>query len=148
MLCHIAYVSLARTKLDDDLLSDLLEVSIRNNNRDGITGVLMHHDDLFFQVLEGESRIVEQCYARICRDPRHSSISETLNETVTVRSFPNWLMGYVGPDEVGKYTDGKLSSLADLHELEISPAVSNGIALILAREIFRGFTERRSQRRH
>ncbi|MFZ3585419.1 BLUF domain-containing protein [Loktanella sp. DJP18] len=142
MNCHIAYVSLARSELEPKVLSDILEVSVRNNRRDGITGVLMHHDDLFFQVLEGERRVVEQCYARICKDPRHTSISETLNETVEVRSFPDWLMGYVGPDEIGKYSDGALLSLAELDSPKFSSADRRGNALLLARLVFKGFTER------
>ncbi len=142
MLRQIAYVSLATSPLKPEVLSDILEVSVRNNQRDGITGVLMHHDDLFFQVLEGENPAVEQCHARISRDPRHSSISETLDETVEVRSFPDWLMGYVGPDEIGKHSDGALASLADLKAPEIPYADKRGHALNLARLVFKGFSER------
>ncbi|MEX1663793.1 BLUF domain-containing protein [Thioclava sp. 15-R06ZXC-3] len=142
MLRHIAYVSLSRFPLETQVLSDILEVSVRNNERDGITGVLMYHDDLFFQVLEGESGVVEQCYARICRDPRHSNISETLDETVGCRSFSDWLMGYVGPDEIGEYNDGAILSLTGLKAPELSAADKRGYALELARMVFKGFAER------
>ncbi len=142
MFRHIAYVSLATSPLTPEVLSDILEVSARNNERDGITGVLMHHDDLFFQVLEGESSAVEQCFARVSRDPRHSSISMALDETVEVRSFPGWLMGYLGPDEIGKYSDGALSSLADLNASATSSEDRRGHALNLARQVFKGFSER------
>lgn len=142
MFRHIAYVSLATSPLTPEVLSDILEVSARNNERDGITGVLMHYDDLFFQVLEGESPAVEQCFSRVSKDPRHSSISVTLDETVEVRSFPGWLMGYVGPDEIGEYSDGALSSLADLNASATSSEDRRGHALNLARHVFKGFSER------
>ncbi len=142
MFRHIAYVSLSRFPLDSKGLSDILEVSVKNNERDGISGVLMYHKNLFFQVLEGESRVVEQCYARICSDTRHSSISETLDELVEDRSFSDWLMGYVGPDEIGEHTGGAMLSLAGLKTPELDVADKRGHALELARLIFKDFTER------
>lgn len=142
MLRHIAYVSLSRPPLQPNVLSDILDVSARNNQRDGITGVLMYHDDLFFQVLEGEYRAVEKCYNRISIDPRHYAIVENLDEAVQVRSFSNWLMGYVGPDEIGEHTGGAMLSLADLKAPDFLESEKRGIALELAKQVFKGFTER------
>lgn len=142
MFHHIAYVSLSRTPLERALLSEILEVSVRNNRRDRITGVLMYHDDLFFQVLEGARPAVEQCYARICNDTRHSKISKCLEESVQVRSFAEWHMGYVGPDEIGAHTKGALSSLQDLRSAELAEPRKRGFALDLARHVFKGFQER------
>lgn len=142
MLRHIAYVSLSCSPLDAKVLSDILEVSVRNNERDGISGVLMYHDRLFFQILEGEGRLVEQCYERICGDPRHSEISISMNETVEVRSFPDWLMGYVGPDKIGENTGGAMLSLAGLNAPELSGADKRGNALELAQIMFEQFSKR------
>ncbi|TYB83737.1 BLUF domain-containing protein [Oceaniovalibus sp. ACAM 378] len=142
MLSHIAYVSRSCSPLDAKFLSDILEVSVRNNERDGIGGVLMYHDQLFFQILEGEGRLVEQCYGRICRDPRHSGISIALDETVEARSFPDWLMGYVGPDEIGEHTGGAMLSLAGLNAPELSDGDKRGHALELARIMFKKFSKR------
>lgn len=142
MLRHIAYVSRSCSPLDAKFLSDILEVSVRNNERDGISGVLMYHDKLFFQVLEGEGRLVQQCYERICRDPRHSGISLALDETVEARSFPDWLMGYVGPDEISTNTSGAMLSLAGLKAPELSDADKRGHALALAQIMFKNFSKR------
>lgn len=115
MLYHLAYVSSARSPLDQETLSDILEVSKRNNARDQITGVLMYHDKLFFQVLEGEQAAVKDCYyRRILRDPRHSNLSLTWSDGVEMRTFSDWLMGYAGPEEIGQYTRGKFHSLEQL----------------------------------
>ncbi len=141
MFRHIAYVSLSRAPLEPKVLSDILKVSARNNERDGITGVLMYHNELFFQVLEGEDRAVGQCYNRISIDPRHSSIVKNLDETVEVRSFSDWLMGYVGPDEIGEHTGGAMLSLADLRAPDFSEVDKCGIALGLAHQVFKGFNE-------
>ncbi len=58
---QIAYVSLSKTPLDEVLLSDVLTASKRNNTLDGISDVLMYHDQSFFQVLEGERTLVKNC---------------------------------------------------------------------------------------
>ncbi len=142
MLRHIAYVSHSRTALDTKILSDILEVSRRNNDRDGITGVLMYHDELFFQILEGEDIVVKQCFNRISHDPRHSGIAATLEEPVGARSFPYWLMGYVGPDEIGTHTGGAMKSLACLKESAFPHSDRRGYALTLAKIMFEQFSKR------
>nr|WP_296430396.1 BLUF domain-containing protein [Roseovarius sp. BRH_c41] len=115
MLYQLAYVSSARSPLGQETLSDILEVSQRNNARDQITGVLMYHDQLFFQVLEGEKAVVEDCYyRRIVHDHRHSNLSLTWSDGVERRTFSDWLMGYAGPDEIGQFTRGKFHSLEEL----------------------------------
>ncbi|WP_074785554.1 BLUF domain-containing protein [Roseovarius tolerans] len=142
MLRHIAYVSVSRSPLEAKTLSDILEVSVRNNERDGISGVLMYHNDLFFQVLEGESQAVEECYGRICGDPRHFGVSDAIDETVEVRSFADWVMGYVGPDEIGEYTGGSMQCLSGLKAPDFTAAEKRGHALDLAQAMFKRFSER------
>ena len=134
-------MSEARSPLTAVVLTDILQESDRNNQRDNISGVLMYHSGLFFQILEGETRVVEQCYARICKDSRHSGVAETMDETVDVRSFPDWLMGYVGPDEIGEHTGGALLSLDGLKAVELSVAEKRGYALDLARAMYKQFSE-------
>jgi hypothetical protein len=139
---HIAYVSISCSPLDAKFLADILEVSVRNNERDAIGGVLMYHDQIFFQIIEGDGRLVEQCYERICRDPRHSGISLSSDEAAEARSFPDWLMGYVGPDEISEHTGGAMLSLAGLNAPEISDGDKYGHALELARIMFKDFSKR------
>lgn len=140
MLHHIAYVSLSRTPLSATLLSDILAVSVRNNKRDGITGVLMHHRKIFFQVLEGRRSEVKHCYSRIINDSRHTSVSLMWDGMVENRIFSDWAMGYAGPDEVGRYTKNSFQSLADLATGKNLIQDSDIFALELARRIFKDFT--------
>ncbi len=144
MLFQVAYVSLSRLPLDENTLSEILEASQRNNARDEITGVLMYHDEIFFQVLEGEKSAVENCYyKRICHDPRHKSLSLMWADMVDSRTFPDWAMGYVGPDEVGRYTKSSFQSLSHLQSAEVVVANTNGVALELARSVFSDFNKGR-----
>ena len=142
MFRQISYVSSCLFPLEARIISDILEESIRNNQRDGVTGVLMYHDRMFFQIIEGKSQLVAQCYDRICADRRHTGISKTLDEMVEGRSFPNWVMGYVGPDEIDEHTDGALLSLADLKTNEVTGSEKRGVALSLAEGMFEQFSKR------
>ena len=114
MLHHIAYVSRARTNLGSGLLSDILGVSEINNTRDGITGILMYHDLMFFQILEGQQENVIRCSARILDDERHTSVFTMLDHTVESRVFSKWAMAYCGPDRISEHTNNEIRVLADL----------------------------------
>lgn len=136
MLYQIAYVSLSKEPLQPKLLSDILNVSQRNNGRDGITGVLMYHDRIFFQVLEGERSVVESCYRRIYDDPRHNNFSIVLEDTIESLTFSDWAMGYAGPDEIRGHTKNSLQSLADLRDGEGAVTDRDSLALVLACKVF------------
>ncbi len=143
MLFQLAYVSLSRLPLDETTLSDILEVSQRNNARDEITGILMYHDEIFFQVLEGDRSAVEKCYYEgISHDPRHKSLSLMWADGVESRTFSDWAMGYVGPEVIGRYTKDSFQSLSYLKSDEAVAANSNGVALQLARSVFSDFQRR------
>ena len=91
------YVSAAQTGLDNDALSQILASSRRNNAPDGITGMLIHIDGGFMQILEGEEDAVRRTYARIGRDTRHDSVRTLFDRPVTKRLFPDWTVGFDRP---------------------------------------------------
>lgn len=135
MLYQIAYVSLAEMPLEARVLSDILNVSKRNNARDGITGVLMYHDRIFFQILEGEKYVVDNCYDRIANDRRHSNLSVIMDSAIESLTFPDWVMGYAGPDEIRGYSNEAIRSLNDLRH----GGNQGSIALALADNIFKKY---------
>jgi len=139
---QLAYISSSKLPLEPTLLSDILDVSVRNNTNDKITGVLMHHDMLWFQILEGDASLVGQCYQRICDDDRHTNISLTLDCTVESRAFPSWNMGYVGPDEIGAHSGHALKSLDDLRPGEMTLDRRHCAARELSLQMFKTFQER------
>lgn len=139
MLYQLAYISRSRSPLDQTTLSDILDVSQRNNARDEITGVLKFHDDLFFQILEGERAAVEDCYhKRISYDSRHKGLSLTWCGFAESRTFSDWSMVYAGPDEIGLFTHETFRSLDHLkNDKGLSSTRRNEpTALVLAQTIF------------
>lgn len=99
-MLQLVYVSTARSQpraVPQDrrlLMSDILRVSRFNNRRDGITGLLHFNGKRFLQVLEGEARLVEAAFDRICRDPRHFAVVTLSRRDVAVREFGAWEMAH------------------------------------------------------
>lgn len=66
----------------------------RTNNRTaGLTGVLIHHDGHFIQVLEGEESGVRSALEKIKRDPRHTDFVMLSTGPAPARLFGQWSMG-------------------------------------------------------
>lgn len=79
---------------------DILEVSRVNNERDGITGVLLFCNNNVVQCLEGSREAVNKAYARIIRDKRHQNPLLVDYRVLSTRLFPTWSMGYVPESSV------------------------------------------------
>ena len=77
---QIVYSSLATKKMLKSDLYMILRQARLNNEQSGVTGILIFSDGYFFQVLEGEEKIVSDLYKTISDDDRHSDIQLLLEE--------------------------------------------------------------------
>lgn len=60
-LYTICYVSKASENTTNDDIKDIFKVTEKANNATGISGILLHSFDNFFQVLEGEKEFLNSC---------------------------------------------------------------------------------------
>jgi len=72
---------------------DILAKSQDNNLQNDVTGFLIFDKTSFVQILEGESQAVEDTYARILGDRRHTDIILVATRDIETRDFPEWSMG-------------------------------------------------------
>jgi Sensors of blue-light using FAD. len=93
-LIHIVYVSFSRNQLSELELDELLSEIRPKNLATGITGLLLYNDEIFIQVIEGETDTIRRLYDILQKDKRHTNIVKILEERIDQRSFPNWSMGY------------------------------------------------------
>lgn len=93
-LIHLVYASAARADCSGDELERLLATASRRNSELGITGMLLHLEGSFFQVLEGEAEVVDRLFARIASDPRHGNVTLIVREPIATRAFGDWTMAY------------------------------------------------------
>lgn len=98
---RVSYVSSATTAISKAELDQISEISIRNNAKVGVTGVLLLCGNFFFQILEGEEESVDQVLERIQRDSRHQDLQILKVEKVqNHRKFADWSMQTVYLDGI------------------------------------------------
>ncbi|HEX2623013.1 MAG TPA: BLUF domain-containing protein [Phototrophicaceae bacterium] len=117
-LVSLVYVSVSSSLMNDDELRQLLAKCRENNQKLDVTGMLLYKDGLFIQTLEGEAGVVANLYDKIAQDPRHYNILKVYQDQISVRSFPNWTMGFNKLPEVepvGQSWEGYTDFLAQPH---------------------------------
>lgn len=117
-LFFLTYVSIANNDFSPEQLVELLETSRRNNEKSGITGMLLYKDRRFLQVLEGAEDAVRVTYARIERDPRHRDLVLLLSDEEQEREFADWSMAF---HELDDQTARELPGFSPFLGTELSP---------------------------
>lgn len=93
-LLRLVYVSSSQQTMPETELVDLLDASRKANRSRGVTGLLLHKDGNWMQVLEGPPAQVRDVFSRIQRDPRHHDITVVTEDAVDERLFTEWSMGF------------------------------------------------------
>lgn len=92
---HILYISFAPQHQSAQALVDILQVAQKNNSACGVTGLLLYDDQVFLQLLEGQTEDVTRIYNKILKDPRHAQVTVlSEGEYDGARLFPEWKMGF------------------------------------------------------
>ena len=87
------YVSTASVGLSLDDFLAILDVSQQNNQRFGISGLLVFNGTNFMQCLEGDRAAVNDRLHHIGMDGRHNGINVIDNREMVSRQFVGWDMG-------------------------------------------------------
>ncbi len=91
---QLIYLSSATQPFTKEQLVALLTHSRTNNERDGLSGILLYKDGNIMQVLEGEREMVEKRFHRIEKDPRHKDVIMIESGEIPQRQFGDWSMGF------------------------------------------------------
>lgn len=94
----IAYVS--RCRIEDRLVAKeidgIVQASVCNNQRYGVTGALLFSGCHFMQVLEGPEERLLVLMRKIAEDRRHSDMIVIAHYEIAERRYPEWSMRYMG----------------------------------------------------
>jgi hypothetical protein len=93
-LIHCIYTSAATRSFEATDLSAMLLAAREKNARLGLTGLLLHTEGTFFQVLEGQAETVDALFATIELDKRHAQVTKIIRELIPRRAFDEWTMGF------------------------------------------------------
>lgn len=91
-LVRIAYISTARAGLTGPDVEAIAAAARTNNERDGLTGLLICQNARFYGILEGPRRRVFACMERIVIDPRHGGVEIILETAIESRRFASWVL--------------------------------------------------------
>ncbi len=98
----LCYQSRAKRRPSVSDLTQLVIEARERNRRFGVTGMLVHEGDRYFQWLEGPGTALEGLWSSIRRDDRHDDI-ELLGEGVTpIRLFSEWDLRFLHRPDVQK----------------------------------------------
>ncbi|KQY75392.1 BLUF domain-containing protein [Brevundimonas sp. Root1423] len=90
---RLVYCSTAAVPTDSlVMIADILSVSQRNNDRDGVTGALAISEGWFLQVLEGRPDALDALLRRLETDRRHKDLIVLARSRVAARLFGSWSM--------------------------------------------------------
>ena len=86
----ICYISTAtnNSKLVD--IQNLLDSTAKYNNAHDIRGLLLYGEGNYFQILEGEKKLVEAIFVYIKKDPRHKNIIQVVGKDLNNGAFDGY----------------------------------------------------------
>jgi hypothetical protein len=91
---NLIYASASSAPQTTRTLESILDACRTYNGRSGVTGMLLHADGSFFQILEGSAEAIDSTFQRIERDARHQQATCIIREPIARRAFREWTMGY------------------------------------------------------
>lgn len=94
LVCLVYTSRLNTDRCDEEEIQTILEHSVNNNRKLGISGMLLYSDGAFLQALEGPKDAVKKTFERIKVDRRHDSINKLAVEAIEQRRFPDRAMGF------------------------------------------------------
>jgi hypothetical protein len=108
-MINLIYASSAVKPLTEEDLLELLIKARSNNNKLGVTGMLLYKSGNFLQVLEGEESVVQPLFDKIAEDTRHHQVTLIAKRPVSERHFAGWSMAFsnlnvINPEEVPGYS--------------------------------------------
>jgi hypothetical protein len=125
MLVRLIYASRSTSPLNHETIAGILAQSEKHNLEAGITGVLcVCHGDVFMQALEGGREEVNQLYAKLVRDPRHTDVMLLDYAEISERRFSSWRMGRVDLDKLNVGAILKYSPKPVMDPFQISGQVA------------------------
>jgi Sensors of blue-light using FAD len=126
---RLIYLSTAsEDKISDSDLTNLLLKSQKSNRTIDITGILLHKNGEFIQVLEGEKKSVLDLFEKIKKDKRHKNLIAFDQKEIDKRYFTGYFMAFNDShfDKINKF-----ESLRDFNQDKILKSDKDDVIIFL-----------------
>lgn len=90
----LVYRSLTLPTLTKPAMRDIVERAQQKNRNNGISGFLVWKNSTVVQALLGSRQSVENLFAAIAADKRHTSVTKLFSEIDERAKFPDWSMQF------------------------------------------------------
>jgi hypothetical protein len=94
----IIFFSTAVQLMNEEELTALGKECADFDSHVGITGMLLHRQGNFLQVIEGSKAVIRDMFARINADPRHRDVQVISDRRIARREFDGQAVGFVNMD--------------------------------------------------
>jgi Sensors of blue-light using FAD len=129
-LIELTYLSTLTDASGVDLPS-IVQAAARKNHAAGITGMLLCVDGSIMQTLEGEQDVVEKLFFHIKADTRHYGMVELIRESIVLRKFTGWSVGYGDVENQAVKELAKMGSVFKFSKDEVGVRMRAGTAMTL-----------------
>ena len=92
-LKQVIYVS-EKTDTSSGNLTDIYDISQKNNSESEISGCLLIGSNSYLQLLEGPDPAVENLYSKIKVDNRHKKVRKLFEQQIDEKLFSSWSMKF------------------------------------------------------
>jgi len=113
----LVYKSVATDLFDPGRIDDLCQQAFIFNQSKGITGLLIYHEKIFFQWIEGAENDIFLLYEKLKKDPRHQYLREILYTSSASRQFNAWGMKAV-------YSNMDISSVPGVDNFDFNELIT------------------------
>ena len=86
----ICYVSTSTNNVKLVDIQKLLDTTAQYNNDHDIRGLLLYGEGNYFQIMEGEKKLVEEIFVDIKKDPRHKNIIQVVGKNLRNGAFDGY----------------------------------------------------------
>ena len=126
---RLIYLSTATNKsMNDSELNNLLQKSQKSNRENDISGILLHINGEFIQVLEGSKKTVLDLFAIIKNDKRHNNVIAFDEKEISERYFSGYFMAF-DPEHYNK--SNKFKSLINFNHDKILNSDKDSVLVFL-----------------
>jgi hypothetical protein len=102
-------------------VNDILQISRKNNEANGITGILCYDGTHFVQWIEGARDKINALYGSILKDKRHGNVTILEYSEIAEREFEGWSMAYLSTENADRKTIFKYSAESTFDPYSMSP---------------------------
>ena len=129
-LKQVIYVS-KKTDTSSDSLTDIYDISQKNNSESGISGCLLIGSDSYLQLLEGPDSAVEKLYSRIKMDSRHKKVKKLFEQHIEEKLFSSWSMKFAPFNNIEwgnkKFDAGKFQNISAAAAIKVFKSIEEMI---------------------